>query len=286
MTGSVGRALHIGVPAPAPLGSQHFAYLHGVQPDIDTVTQITGASGFEQRVLFGEDATRTAVVTALRTMCAESNAGDVIVITFSGHGTQIPTADPDEADEHDEVILLADTYLSDNAFAQILERCDPDVDIIMIADACRSRTFAYIDTPEVVDVPIAGLVDFYPWDDIPTPGGGLRPPPTLLLISAVGDDSADTPDTPNGGVLTLALQAAWLRYGSQVPTWGQLLSRAVGWARAYQFVRHPQEPRAIVRGPRRTVLDAAAFTIPSATRPNAATPQPDRAAPPAELDEL
>jgi hypothetical protein len=99
------------------------------------------------------DPTRAAILSALASVTGDSVAGDTVLFYFSGHGSQAPDLDGDEAGGYDEIFLPADAkawngtigavenaIVDDElrlAFAGLL---DKGVTVVAIVDACHSGT--------------------------------------------------------------------------------------------------------------------------------------------------
>ena len=89
------------------------------------------------------DASKNGIGTAITTMASKSDADDVCVFFFSGHGSRIPGT---ESDDYDEVICPWDTtseidsVISDDELGTWLSFCPGN--IIVILDTCYSGGFA------------------------------------------------------------------------------------------------------------------------------------------------
>ena len=68
--------------------------------------------GFRVRQLLDAAATSTAVIDGIRAAASQLNAGDVFLLTYSGHGSQVP--DVEEDDQRSETWVLWDRQLIDN----------------------------------------------------------------------------------------------------------------------------------------------------------------------------
>ena len=97
--------------------------------------------GFPQpEILLDSQATRSAVTSRLKDMVSNAKAGDILVFTYSGHGTSVPTTHGDEDDGRDEAICLYDGLVIDDTIAEILAIAPEKVSITMILDSCHSGT--------------------------------------------------------------------------------------------------------------------------------------------------
>jgi hypothetical protein len=68
--------------------------------------------GFEQaniRTMLDEEATRAEILAAIRTLSETAASDDIVLIHYSGHGSQAPDTNGDEPDGQDETILPYDS---------------------------------------------------------------------------------------------------------------------------------------------------------------------------------
>ncbi|WP_238365062.1 caspase family protein [Mesobacterium pallidum] len=124
---------------------------------------------------------RAAILSALDAAVAASEAGDTLVIYFSGHGSQAPDMDGDEQGGYDEIFLPRDAghwngalgavenaILDDEFGAVARAALGRGVQVIAILDACHSATgfralddgdgrARYLD-PETLEIPEATAV--------------------------------------------------------------------------------------------------------------------------------
>ena len=100
--------------------------------------------GFSVQYLLDGRATRAALLDALNGMLARASAGDVLVFQYSGHGTQMPDEDGDEADRLDEAFVPVDyvsgRLLLDDDLAEVLAGVPPGVQFTLFMDCCHSGT--------------------------------------------------------------------------------------------------------------------------------------------------
>ena len=76
--------------------------LAGCVNDANDWADELGARGFTVARLLDAQATKAAMLAAMRELIGKGVAGDTLVITFSGHGTYVPDANGDESDGLDE----------------------------------------------------------------------------------------------------------------------------------------------------------------------------------------
>jgi len=128
------------------------ADLPGIDNDLRMMVQVVRLLGFEPaqtKVLRDDQATLAGIRGAFSGWLGEgAGPSDRVLIYFTGHGSQIPDQNGDEADQADEVLLphdfqvqggtLANTWVDDE-FGQMLARLKAG-EIFVIIDACHSGT--------------------------------------------------------------------------------------------------------------------------------------------------
>jgi Caspase domain len=100
--------------------------------------------GFSSYLMLNAEATREAILRRIRAMISDSQAGDVIAIQYSGHGTQLPDLDGDEADSFDEALCPIDcmsgNFLIDDDLAEAFDRVPEGINVTVFTDCCHSGT--------------------------------------------------------------------------------------------------------------------------------------------------
>jgi hypothetical protein len=104
-------ALLVAIDQYSKLGAGHA--LRGAVNDSHAMAQVlTGRYGFSRDLLVqlvNEQATRAAILAAMEQVAVQVREGDLVVFHFSGHGSQKPDSQPDEADGWDETIVPYDS---------------------------------------------------------------------------------------------------------------------------------------------------------------------------------
>jgi metacaspase-1 len=85
-------------------------------------------------------ATSDAVIQEIGSAALRLSAGDVCLITYSGHGGQVPDSNGDEFDGQDETWVLFDRMLIDDELYQLWSQFDAGVRIVVVSDSCHSGT--------------------------------------------------------------------------------------------------------------------------------------------------
>jgi len=116
----------------------------------------------EVRVLRDEAATAKNIRAGLRWLYEGTQAGDVRLFSFSGHGSQVDSTT--EEDALDEILCPVDldwdkpdTWLRDDEFSQFTSTVPPGANCILWIDACHSadmlRTFRFERTARYMPAP-------------------------------------------------------------------------------------------------------------------------------------
>ena len=135
----------------------------------DWAAELT-ARGFGVHKLLDGQATKAAMVQAFRSVLGDAAKGDVVVITFSGHGTYVPDLNGDEADGLDEALCPYDLQtkgaaLVDDEIRTLFASRKPGVRLVLIADSCHSGTVtrAAAPDPDAENAPRARFMPMGNW---------------------------------------------------------------------------------------------------------------------------
>ncbi|MCW3101573.1 MAG: hypothetical protein JWO09_13 [Bacteroidetes bacterium] len=138
-----GISLHIGLNYVDP---NHYSGWDGkltaAEYDANDMYLITKSQGLQPTTLIRNEATRSAVISKIKTAAATLAANDLFVISYSGHGGQLPDMNGDEADSMDETWCLFDGELVDDELSNLWSTFKKGVRILIISDSCHSGTIA------------------------------------------------------------------------------------------------------------------------------------------------
>jgi hypothetical protein len=159
------RALLIGINKYQIPGAD----LRGCVNDVKNLQQaLIDFFGFQKKnitVLTDGDATKKAMQAGIKRIVKESKKGDVAHIHYSGHGSNVPDDNGDEADGRDEILcptdLNWDDTLRDDWLRTALDQVKPGVNLTVIMDCCHSGT-----NTRAIQPPDARVVSRYlpsPW---------------------------------------------------------------------------------------------------------------------------
>jgi metacaspase-1 len=136
-----GLALTIGLNAVDP---RHYAgwsgRLQACEADARDMADIARARKFTVQRLLTRRATRRAVLAGIARAAAALRSGDIFLLTYSGHGGQVPDRNHDEPDLQDETWCLYDGELIDDEINQALGRFKAGVRVLVLSDSCHSGT--------------------------------------------------------------------------------------------------------------------------------------------------
>ena len=136
-----GISLHIGVNRCNP---DHYGGWVGPLPscenDVDTMQGIAKSQGFETSQLKTEQATRDAVKEVFKGAARELSAGDLFLVSYSGHGGRVKDVTGDEDDKKDDTWCLYDGQLLDDELNVLFAEFDSGVRVLVISDSCHSGT--------------------------------------------------------------------------------------------------------------------------------------------------
>lgn len=149
-------------PQPAPSGSaravavcvglnavdkDHYAgwpgTLFGCENDAADMASIAERNGFRTTKVLTAKATRDAILTQIRTAAATLKSGDIFMISYSGHGDELPDphAPPDDGGM-DQTWCLYDGELLDKELYAEWAKFPAGVRILVISDSCHSQGIA------------------------------------------------------------------------------------------------------------------------------------------------
>ena len=127
-------ALHIGI------NGYDGAQLYGCVNDALSWAERTGSTN----LLLDSEATRANIMKGIRDLFAQARFGDMVYVTYSGHGSRVPDRDGDEADGYDEVLVPYDwpggRFISDDHLHALWRDRRYGVRVMFISDSCNSGT--------------------------------------------------------------------------------------------------------------------------------------------------
>ncbi|MBI3649539.1 MAG: caspase family protein [Acidobacteria bacterium] len=134
-----GIALTLGLNAVDP---KHYGGwtgdLNACEADAEDLAEIATAQGFQVKTLLTKAATRTRVIKEITAAARSLKAGDIFMLTYSGHGGQLPDENNDENDGQDETWCLFDGELVDDELYKLWSKFAAGVRVLVLSDSCHS----------------------------------------------------------------------------------------------------------------------------------------------------
>jgi hypothetical protein len=261
------RALLIGINKYQIAGADLRGCVNDVQDVSAALVECYGFKKSDITVLTDGAATKKAMQAGIKALLRDSKKGDVAVIHYSGHGSNVPDDNGDESDGRDEILcptdLNWDDPLRDDWLRTTFDSMKAGVNLTVIMDCCHSGTNTRAFLPP--DAPIKSRYLPSPWGigavetgrSLPSKvtTGIRRSSPAArktkdivkadlpeVLITGCRDTQTSADAFINGrynGALTYALVEA-MRKGKTALTYNQLHDRATTVLKAKKFEQVPQ----------------------------------------------
>jgi metacaspase-1 len=136
-----GMALTIGLNSVDP---KHYGGwsgdLNACEADARDMAEIVKSMKFKISTLLTKSATRKNVASKISGAAKALKAGDIFMLSYSGHGGQLPDINSDETDAEDETWCLYDGELIDDELYDLFSRFKLGVRILVFSDSCHSGT--------------------------------------------------------------------------------------------------------------------------------------------------
>ncbi|MEU2549093.1 caspase family protein [Streptomyces roseolus] len=138
-----GLSIHIGINEIDETRYGTKAELKNPENDALALTDLAKANRFDPlATLLTKDATSEKVTAALKEAAAQLTTGDILLLTYAGHGAQVPDKNGDEPDRRDETWVLYDRQFVDDELHALFGTFAEDVRILLLSDSCHSGTVA------------------------------------------------------------------------------------------------------------------------------------------------
>jgi len=99
---------------------------------------IAESKGFEVSTLITKSATREQVANDILSTARGLQSGDIFMLSYSGHGGQLPDMNDDEPDALDETWCLYDGEMIDDEIYALLGNFAEGVRVLVFSDSCHS----------------------------------------------------------------------------------------------------------------------------------------------------
>jgi len=136
-----GLALTVGLNSVDPKHYEGWSgKLLACEADARDMADIARAQKFKVETLLTKRATRSAVLARIARAARTLRRGDIFLLTYSGHGGQVPDRNDDEPDAQDETWCLYDGELIDDELYSALGKLPAGVRGLVFSDSCHSGT--------------------------------------------------------------------------------------------------------------------------------------------------
>ena len=136
-----GLALTIGLNSVDP---KHYGgwsgELNACEADAEDMAHIANSNKFKVQTLLTKKATRAKVIGEISKAVRTLKPGDIFMLSYSGHGGQVPDLNNDEPDAQDETWCLFDGELIDDELYAQLGKFAQGVRVLVFSDSCHSGT--------------------------------------------------------------------------------------------------------------------------------------------------
>lgn len=171
--------------------------LRGCVPDVKNMAKLLQRQfGFDSdniSVITDFTATKEAIETAVTGLIRGARRGDVLLVHYSGHGSNVPDDNGDESDKRDEILCPTDLDwndpLRDDWLRSVFDGLASGVSLTVVTDSCHSGTVT-----RALEPPDAPVIERYlpsPWDLVAVESGrglagttrsGRRPKPATDVV--------------------------------------------------------------------------------------------------------
>ncbi len=225
---ATGKALTIGLNAVDP---EHYGGwsgdLNACEADANDMAEIAKINKFQVKTLLTKNATRANVIDEISEAANTLKPGDLFMLSYSGHGGQVPDINGDEVDDLDETWCLYDGEMIDDELNAQFAKFAEGVNVLVFSDSCHSGTMtkvAYLRSINAInpkvryrDMPLDIALRVYrenkPFYDKIMKDPGLKDAEdnvkaSVLLISGCQDNQLSADGEANG-LFTSQLLAVW-----------------------------------------------------------------------------
>ncbi|MBA2459211.1 MAG: caspase family protein [Gemmatimonadales bacterium] len=141
-----GLSLHIGLNHVDPSkyqdenGDPWDGELAGCINDARDMQAIAVAEGFRTTLFTDDQATSNEVIKTIARFATELTSGDILLLSYSGHGGQVPDVNGDDEDGQDETWCLFDRMVVDDELYNLWSQFQAGVRVFVLSDSCHSGT--------------------------------------------------------------------------------------------------------------------------------------------------
>lgn len=133
-----GISIHIGLNE---IDQNHYGdngILKNPENDARSMKGIADSLGYSSTIILTGKATSAKVFEEISKASTKLQSGDILFLTYAGHGSQVPDLNGEEEDNFDETWVLYDRMVADDELHQLFSQFNPGVRIIVLSDSCHS----------------------------------------------------------------------------------------------------------------------------------------------------
>jgi hypothetical protein len=160
------KALLIGINRYRITGSDLRGCVNDVENVRETLIRYYGFPKSRIKTLTDTRATQQRMKSGIEKLISGAKRGDVLVLHYSGHGSNVPDRNGDEADRRDEILCPTDLDwydpLDDDYLREVFDGLAANVNLTVIMDCCHSGT-----NTRAIQPPDAKQINRFlpcPWD--------------------------------------------------------------------------------------------------------------------------
>lgn len=112
--------------------------LNACEADAEDMQRLALSQGYQASILKTRQATREKVTQGIQAAAQACEPGDIFLLTYSGHGGQIPDSNHDEDDKVDETWVLYNGELIDDELFHLWSQFKGGVRVLVLSDSCHS----------------------------------------------------------------------------------------------------------------------------------------------------
>jgi metacaspase-1 len=201
------RALLIGINQYQIAGADLRGCVNDVQDVAAALVEFFGFDKKDITVLTDAAATKKAMQAGIAALVRDSKKGDVAVLHYSGHGSNVPDDNDDEADGRDEILCPTDLDwkdpMRDDWLRSTLDGMKDGVNFTAIMDCCHSGTNTRAFLPP--DAPVKPRYLPSPWGLVAAESGRRQPRKVLSEVRRSSPAARKAKDIVNADLPELLL---------------------------------------------------------------------------------
>lgn len=114
--------------------------LSGCVNDATAMKKIADSLGYLSILILDEEATADRIISEVGQAAWNLDPNGILLLTYSGHGGQMPDADGDEPDGKDETWVLYNRQLIDDELYNLWNQFSAGARLVVLSDSCHSGT--------------------------------------------------------------------------------------------------------------------------------------------------